>query len=658
MNLPHITAEIGKQTSDGKDPLAMLYKDVKANADKDLYDVFLNFDLNKNAIYFAEKVAHSSESAAKYRYLGNNSAAGMQYYIVREGKSSGYILRSMFNDLAMELEKQKMDGSELYRLLEELQENGLIEYAGKKGEGRINLDKFVDSSSFENVSVEAAEKKNIACNGENMSYDKFTRKMADMEEGSVQAGFVIPRVITKDGEEIVISMHEDYKELIMRSKNLKGCDSIGNQDISDKSKCRTCFICRQEKEDVKCSEYMSKLSRTGINKIFTTTTINSAKNIDKKKYEDSYAVCAECYRNLVSGEKYINENLTVRMAGERTFLVPEEVIGDFNFKYIERLKREVDMCFNPREVKNFMEGLEAEFKMDNENGHYNLNFVVNRTDGNSVNVLEVIEDVPFFHFQRVNEILKEKALNYEDYIKGLSMGSIYHMVPVRSNKSGDQLDVQKVLSLYKSILGGRQVKASQIFKYAAQAIGIEMKKEREFEAKKLIFEYMAFLNALSDMGILDRQELKRGKELMDERQLAKENSIEGVRRFLDDEGFDREARSLFYVGALMKSVANAQYSSNHKKKPILGKIRFQGMNKNEVKRLYSDIVEKLRQYDKMTYFNEMLMKDFHINFGKPDGAWSHGDCDNVFYIMAGYAFMTKNFETDENKQNQSEQGEE
>jgi CRISPR-associated protein Csh1 len=109
--------------------------------------------------------------------------------------------------------------------------------------------------------------------------------------------------------------------------------------------------------------------------------------------------------------------------------------------------------------------------------------------------------------------------------------------------------------------------------------------------------------------------------------------------FLNANGFSKTAKSLFYLGCLLGKVGSAQYQKNHKSKPILNKISFQGMNKNDILRLYNDLVEKLRQYKIVNYSNEMLMNKFHENFGTCEKDWPISDQENVFYLMSGYSFL-------------------
>lgn len=66
------------------------------------------------------------------------------------------------------------------------------------------------------------------------------------------------------------------------------------------------------------------------------------------------------------------------------------------------------------------------------------------------------------------------------------------------------------------------------------------------------------------------------------------------------------------------------------------------MNVREIERLYHDVVEKLRQYNKMTLFSEAIMNRMHYYFDPLKNNWPLDDHENIFYLMSGYAYMVGN----------------
>lgn len=117
--------------------------------------------------------------------------------------------------------------------------------------------------------------------------------------------------------------------------------------------------------------------------------------------------------------------------------------------------------------------------------------------------------------------------------------------------------------------------------------------------------------------------------------------------FLEEHGFGREARGLFYMGVLMYYIGEAQRVQGHETKPILDKISYGGMNKRDIEEFYLDILAKLRQYvnvlnqknkvyitlPTLELYRKMVdqyMGNFHMHE-------LTNEKRNVFYIMSGYS---------------------
>ncbi len=76
----------------------------------------------------------------------------------------------------------------------------------------------------------------------------------------------------------------------------------------------------------------------------------------------------------------------------------------------------------------------------------------------------------------------------------------------------------------------------------------------------------------------------------------KQSSVETMEDFLEQQGFSKEARALFYLGALVNRVALKQAGKGHKTKPVLNKVNYQGMSRRDILRLYEDVWDLIRHY--------------------------------------------------------------
>lgn len=99
-------------------------------------------------------------------------------------------------------------------------------------------------------------------------------------------------------EPIILSCHPDYLKLIEKVNHMENIDIKQNSN-----KGFVCSICRRRGLDVK-SGYSASFSRTGVNKIFTTTTINYASKIEKAVSTEHTQFVMVVIRNLEQGSSY------------------------------------------------------------------------------------------------------------------------------------------------------------------------------------------------------------------------------------------------------------------------------------------------------------------------------------------------------------------
>jgi CRISPR-associated protein Csh1 len=471
-----------------------------------------------------------------------------------------------------------------------------------------------------------------------------------------QYALVVPAVKTADGGIIVMSTHPDFAELVKKEK-LR--DEPAEQDEGIPA--RVCHLCGRAKHDVKY-DYAKKFNQSRINKIFTTTTINTAPYFKKKDYDLVYALCNQCYRKLLTGEKEVSERFQGKIASENVFIIPESLLGDFNYQFLGRIKDHVDLAFSRDDADAWLGQIEKESELM-EQSFYTVNFVFYRTDGKSVTILQVIEDVPILRFTRIIRTIAEILEQMRPHLKWMSIGSIYRIIPVKTNKKKEQLDIGRVLTLYQMLLTGGEIAQENLFGYALEALDKGLKQlgkkqpdnywnmnlsryvggKEDFFIKNIIMSYIVLFHICQRFNLLDRNEFmpkeKRGNlmEASFNKKIA--GSIERMEQFLDQQGFKKEARALFYLGTLVYRVAVAQYKQEHHTKPVLKKIDFQGMPPRDIHRLYFEAVEKLHQYKYLNLFEEALMNRFHYYAGSMEGKWPLSEHANVFYVMAGYAYM-------------------
>jgi CRISPR-associated protein Csh1 len=113
-----------------------------------------------------------------------------------------------------------------------------------------------------------------------------------------------------------------------------------------------------------------------------------------------------------------------------------------------------------------------------------------------------------------------------------------------------------------------------------------------------------------------------------------------LKEYIEVVKYGEQETAMFLLGYLVAEVARAQYKEGLSRKPILDKIAFQGMNKNKLVMLTTEIFEKLKQYKVLGYDNEKIFAQFKMLLHKNIGDWKLNDVMNVFYILSGYSYRT------------------
>lgn len=467
MNLPQLTAQLGALERSGQDVLHSLVKPLKfkRKENESYYAVYLTIDLAQDSIVFENPFPYDESLLKRIYYFGNNSAAASQTYLVRSTDSLHYLLTSVWNDLYISLQQNGMSASRLAQLLQHLHSRSFVSLGSKKGQGRLVLEKIRFPAALAGPSISYnPDEKCVVINDIKYKSEAFLNLLLENENKKNRVVLIIPKI--RDGhEEYLLSQHEDYHELVKKINKLDDNHSAA-ENLRDGG--RVCYLCHQVKPDVS-SSYSTKFSRSGINKIFTITTINAARfNRDGYSYDDSYSICGSCYQDLITGEKVVESQFRGRIAGESVFILPEHLLESFDYSSIGAIKKDMDIAFNSFEINEWLTAVENDASWLSSN-LYMVHFIIYRTDGNSVSILEAIEDVPTLRIVRIMKLLRDYANRVKPHIKGLSLASIYRMIPVRETEKG-QIDIGRVLSLYKAILSGELIRTETLYGYACEAL--------------------------------------------------------------------------------------------------------------------------------------------------------------------------------------------
>ena len=311
---------------------------------------------------------------------------------------------------------------------------------------------------------------------------------------------------------------------------------------------------------------------------------------------------------------------------------------------------------------------------------YEFNIIFYKTDGKSTIINKTIENISSIRFEYIKNAFEEVRIIFDEKLKIFTLGSIYSIVPVSTNNKGIQINIARLLDLYSAIIKGELIDRNLIYDLACEALDRGLNELRSSTVRnyrnlykltylhdkdygidiyinKIMMSYIALFHVMQKLNIIDKEVFK----MNDRSDIGTDlpTSIKESEEFLTLQGFSHEAKGLFYLGALLYQIGNAQYKQDHKTKPILDKITYSGMNNYDVLTLYMEILEKIRQYKKYVnhWLCERIEKQLHCYLGNLENVKLFNEKENVFFIMAGYAYCVDNFKKvaiNEDKNNEME----
>ena len=119
------------------------------------------------------------------------------------------------------------------------------------------------------------------------------------------------------------------------------------------------------------------------------------------------------------------------------------------------------------------------------------------------------------------------------------------------------------------------------------------------------------------------------------------NFQEKIDSFFKTMNYTQPQQAMFYLGRLLRVVSDAQYKRDHKSRPILNKVNFNGLELKSIQRLSLDLMEKSVMYDK-EYDARINLNLFNENFKydhEKTETWKMKPDEALFYLLSGYVFF-------------------
>lgn len=631
-------AELGATILKSKSQLSSMIKTVplKTKKDEPTHLVKINFNLENSQLTVDTDEELNTGSAE--RYLSFSRAGGpnaAQWYAT--SSNSGFLLVEVVDELS-----KKLPQCELKDDLEQICKTFFIDF----GEGLVAKNRHLLNLSLWEA-MEGVNPQNrvdeLMAEGRDKPYKDLIAEMDKDFKLAIQNQLGCKKdqqalyTLCINGRPIVLE--EAYYKLIEEAF-IKGAKKVTPQTDHDLQ----CVICGNDHAE----EYVVDKINFAI-KYFTTNQCIFASDMDKKKYHHNMVLCRKCYDQILTAENYLMSNLSLKIADFSVYLVPHVIFGNPEETNVDEWYGKIKKSVNAaKSIENY-DAYRAELDdlADESNAYYLINLIFYRRNNQATKILKLIKDVSPDFMRRMNRAKKQVDEWYKNYYKkdtipNFGLNSIYYHAPVK-REDGNPVNYQHVLDLYGIFLSGGQVSRQRMIKDLCGCLRIkwygqvgynvsETEGGGEYIAFRII-EMVAYLLFIESYGMLERSQ-----EMMTLDELA---IPEGMKDYLQSMGYTEEMVCLFLLGVLVGKIGKAQNKASDGSgtyKPILNKLNFHGMDGAKVRRLSSEVFEKLRQVKILVYNEKLFAAHKELLDAGMGAGWTLNKDDNLFYLLSGYGY--------------------
>ncbi|RPI17176.1 MAG: hypothetical protein EHM58_10325 [Ignavibacteriae bacterium] len=460
-----------------------------------------------------------------------------------------------------------------------------------------------------------------------------------------------------------IAENSDYLEFL-KSKFLKTEKKSDDKDNSHKSQ-KLCYASGELSENV---VEMNLTKRYSLNKMFVTETKNYASLFNKNNFPINYQVSKQNQEKLDYASNFILKDYKVKIANIDHVIIPhfrEEENLDWEFA-LRGIKEQSDMLFSFETLENIVKDVK-----DETNNIFWINFIAYESDGNFFKSTEIIKDVSSFHYQKVIKTFREmhwelKAARYVDWNsvmteygtsgKFFNFNTVYTLIPIRKDKEKKN----KALDLFKTILENRTIDKENLFVYFTELIlchyyeryksytNIPMSTKEYFSksVRDSVFKYLAFIEILKKLNLFKMEETK---PIIEE---TGDIYDQAILDFFNKMQLTQQQQAMFYLGRMLNVV---EFIQKGKKRTVIQKVNFNGMDRDDIKKLRNALMEKAKQYSKV---GKIIFSDRKFGESFDFNNWSLNPQEAIFFLLTGYSFYISKTKAMEIEKVEIEQSEE
>jgi len=401
-------------------------------------------------------------------------------------------------------------------------------------------------------------------------------------------------------------------------------------------------------------------------KTYITDKTSFASGLVETGFTRCYVICQDCYLELLLGDRLLEQQLETRLLQTPAFVIPEFAIEasldhEAVIRRLALVRQEATELDRLQKLRRTPDDLARAGRQRAQLYAY-LTLLFHEKQNMAVKVREVVAEVPPSRVQAVVSAMNKlnDVAEGQDWARPLAnergiwmqgLRDLLYTLPLRRQRGAPE--VRPALTLARELLQGEPVDERGLvagFLEAARAImsqhvgywlvperwGRQTAAQREVDAtlRQFLSRTLALRLLLSELGCV-----KRGGVTMDHQ------VPEPYRSAADGLQLDAQQRALFLLGVLLGRVAHRQYvDSEGSSKPVLEKLNYSAMSLPRILTFTTELFDKMRQYRLLTEYNpaenELLYSIASLLLAAERNKWRLTDQENVYYILAGYAYET------------------
>ncbi|MGM0472005.1 MAG: TIGR02556 family CRISPR-associated protein [Bacillota bacterium] len=403
-----------------------------------------------------------------------------------------------------------------------------------------------------------------------------------------------------DFTELTEALMEKYEQKFYYKKSYRKAEkeSVGEDNL--------CYVCSKQRD--KTYGYASTFAFYTLDKKGFTSG-----GFKRGEAWKNYPVCPECAKLLDLGKNYLEDNLSARFCGINYFIIPKTIFGtdDFEeevfFSMLDDLQEYRKMSLQEDDRTGLVRTQESLFAAMSEFDNYvnfNLMFYREEHSGSVFRILLYIEDVLPSYLQQIFEVKAEvdeeeifKELNGKDRVFDLDFkfNLIHDFFPINPGKQFDF--TKQFLEITNSIFRGQQVAYKLLIDRFVAHLQEKFRNDESIWLDNL--KALMILKFLQRLNLLPTVE--EGEIIVAEEKGTYRKQLEDFLAEHEDVLNSNVKRMVFLEGILVQKLLNIQRRERDGATPFRARLNGLKLNEKIVKRIYSEAINKLEEYDQNYY---------------------------------------------------------